>query len=123
MSNRPYKVIVNGNGKKVVRVTDPDYAIFSQYGIPKGYECDGASIPSYLCWLCGKPTEYPRVIAAIIHDYLYEMHGYFHEGMKHTVSRKRADLTYRSILISLEFPEWRADIEYGFIRVFGGSHW
>lgn len=111
--DRPYEIIGDKSNGRTVRVTG-DHPMFSAVGVPVGYECDGASIPSWLRWLCGHNTDEPRVIAAIVHDYCYETH---------CVSRAEADLMYRENLIALGISRIRAYAEYYAVRVFGGSHW
>lgn len=84
--------------------------------IPAGFVTDGASIPWFLWAICGDPMEVPRIYAAIVHDYLYELGGTKSD-------RLRADEIYRDYNIALGMPKWRARIEYRALRMFGGSHW
>lgn len=84
--------------------------------VPKGFETDGASIPRFLWRVCGHPLQYPRVYAALVHDYLYS------GGMPH-VTRKQADEIYRTLLVKYGHGKAAAAVEYYALRLCGGSHW
>lgn len=83
--------------------------------VPSGTVTDGASIPRFLWRLCGHPLQYPRVYAALVHDWLY--------GGGDRVTRQCADEIYRELLISLGWGRVKAYAEYYALRLFGGSHW
>lgn len=109
--------------------------------IYKGYTTDGASVPSGLfedsryhetiCkvirqnypsrdleatynWLVGGAFDMPRLLAAIVHDALYDLHWAF---------RWLCDRVYRRILLAAGYDRVRADIEYSAIRVVGWHNW
>lgn len=86
------------------------------YTVPKGFETDGASIPTWLQWLCGSPFEVPRMYAALVHDFLYS-------GGDPEATRADADDIFRDLQISLGVPRWQAYVEWGALRLFGKSHW
>lgn len=84
--------------------------------VPKGFVTDGASIPRLLWTICGSPMQSPRIYAALIHDWLYELGGTDDD-------RKFADKLYRDYNIKLGMGKIRAYIEYDALRLFGGTHW
>lgn len=84
--------------------------------VPAGFETDGASIPWWLWWLCGNPFKFPRVIAAVAHDYIYS-------GKAPGWTRAEADDFYRDLQIGLKVSRFFASIEWAAVRKFGRSHW
>lgn len=86
--------------------------------VPVGTETDGASIPRALWRVCGHPLAYPRVYAALLHDWIYGG-----GGRDDCPTRADADAVYRDLLVDLGWGRWRAFIEYAALRIFGGSHW
>lgn len=106
--NRPLKVrleedlIIEYRGEKLV--------------VPAGFVTDGASIPWYLRWLCGNPFKFPRVIAAIEHDFIYS-------GKALGWSRAEADDLYRDLQIGLAIKRVFAIVEWAAVRKFGRKHW
>ena len=86
--------------------------------VPHGTETDGASIPRALWRVCGHPLQYPRVYAALLHDWLYGG-----GGRDECATRAEADAVYRDLLIDLGWGRFSARIEYAALRIFGGSHW
>jgi len=92
------------------------------YTVPEGFETDGASIPRLLWTLFGSPMELPRAKAAILHDYLYTIGPKEPEDQWDRL-RLEADEVYKNFNIQLGMKKWKANIEYRFIRWFGGSHW
>ena len=97
MHIRPYEIVSYGAGLASVRVTGSCHA-FEWYGVPVGFVCDGASVPRWLWWLCGDPFEEPRIIAAIVHDWLYECK---------IIDRRSCDRIYRYLLVGLGMPGWQ----------------
>jgi len=83
--------------------------------IPAGYVTDGASVPRFLWPICGTPMESPRICAAIVHDWLYDVGG-------DDADRKTADVLYKDYNIALGMTKFTAIVEYHAIRLFGGSH-
>ena len=106
-----------------------------------GYKTDGASVPEEklkdskivkrLCkiiakhypgknykemldYLIGTPFEMPRILAAIVHDGLYDIKWKI---------RWLCDRMYNAILSACEYDRVRQDIEYSGIRLFGRKNW
>lgn len=92
------------------------------YTVPAGFVTDGATIPRFLWPIFGTPTEVPRLYVALIHDYLYTI-GPKEDPKANGETRKLADRLYRDFNIQLGVPKLRTNIEYRFIRWFGGKHW
>lgn len=113
--------------------------------IKKGYETDGASVPtslteddtygkkikeiiqaefpkittrfdfeSLLKKLIGTPWDMPRLLAAIVHDALYDIHWCI---------RLMCDKIYKKILLANGYDPVRARIEYSCIRLVGWRNW
>ena len=109
--------------------------------IDKGFETDGASVPSewlhnskfidtackliakkypgmsskeMLDYLIGTPFEMPRILAAIVHDALYSFHWNI---------RILCDWIYKKILEWLNYDSTRKTIEHLGIRLMGGKNW
>ena len=114
MHIRPYEIISDGTGLASVRVIG-HCTVFDLFCVPVGFECDGASIPRWLWWLCGDPFEEPRIFAAIVHDWLYANRAF--------ANRSECDKVYKDLLIGFGIPRWRAEIEYIFVRLCGWMHW
>jgi len=106
-----------------------------------GYRTDGASVPredledskiakeickiiakhypgknykETLDYLIGTPFETPRLLAAIVHDALYDIHWKF---------RWACDNVYRKILSVLKYDPVRREVEYSGIRLLGWKNW
>lgn len=86
------------------------------YSVPAGFETDGASIPRWLWPVCGTPLQAPRVVAAVVHDFLYG-------GGDPEATKAEADDLYRDMQIALGIPRWKAYVEWAALRMFGKSHW
>lgn len=86
--------------------------------VPAMTETDGASIPRVLWRVCGHPLQYPRVYAALLHDWLYGG-----GGRETCPTRADADAVYRDLLIDLGWGRVKSYTEYCALRLFGGSHW
>ena len=109
--------------------------------IREGFKTDGASVPKEelenskiakkvskliakhypdkdymetLSYLIGTPFEMPRLLAAIVHDALYDIHW---------LMRLACDLVYRRILNDVGYDKVRQDIEFSGIRLLGGKNW
>ena len=109
--------------------------------LKKGYKTDGASVPKdeledsevakQICkliakhypdknyketleYLIGTPFEMPRLLAAIVHDGLYDIKWKF---------RWICDRIYRAILSDCNYDEVRKEIEYTGIRLLGWKNW
>lgn len=110
-----------------------DWSLFYRgeiYHIPAGFKTDGASIPRFLWRVCGTPLDVPRVYAALVHDWLYSggipntarLHDALYSGGP-VVTRAEADALYRDLQIALGVSRFKACVEWGALRVCGGSHW
>lgn len=86
------------------------------YTVPAGFETDGASIPRWLWLVCGHPLQAPRVVAAIVHDFLYGCGD-------PEATRADADDLYRDMQIALGVSRRRAYVEWIALRLFGWTHW
>lgn len=82
--------------------------------VPRGFSCDGASIPRGGRWLFGDPFEGPNRDAGRLHDWLYA------QGL---LPRDKADDLFYRQLIADGCPAWKAQIMYRAVRWFGGPHW
>ena len=92
------------------------------YTVPAGFVTDGATIPRWLWPMFGTPTDIPRLYVALLHDYLYTI-GPTMDPNPRGPMRKQADQIYRDFNIQLGEPKVRTNVEYRFIRWFGGKHW
>lgn len=104
--------------------------------IPKGFECDGASVPRILWTLTGiTPDGYHRP-AALVHDYLYRHHGRIPQGRVqimdhlrrwHAVNkawtRESADKLFARILRELGISKFRRRLMYIGVRLGGWTSW
>lgn len=91
----------------------PDGRVF-EFTIKAGFVFDGASIPRALWWLCKHPLSVPRIVAALIHDWLYSAH---------VCDRGLADLIYRVLCIDLEIFAADAWVQYSTLRCWGWMAW
>ena len=84
--------------------------------IPKGFSCDGMSVPRCL-WSLVSPMIHPATIAAaILHDWLYRK-------TSHSFTRKQADQFFYLLMRKCKFSRWRAWLAYLGVRLFGGGSW
>lgn len=119
--NRPRHSVIDKTffGKpKLVRLEETFVAEYrgETFEIEEGFVTDGASIPILLVPICGSRFKHPRVIAAIVHDYLYA-------GKDPECTRAEADDLYRDLQIAMGIPRWKAYVEWTALRLFGKSHW
>ena len=70
----------------------------------------------------GTPMDIPRLYVALLHDYLYTI-GPTMDPNPRGLMRKQADELYKDFNIQLGEPKVRTNVEYRFIRWFGGKHW
>ena len=82
--------------------------------ILSGFVFDGCSVPRSLWWIAGNPFEVPRVIAALVHDWLYTAK---------VCERKTADLIYRGVCRKVGLSAFRSWFEYLVLRLFGWIAW
>lgn len=84
--------------------------------VPKGFRCDGMSVPRCL-WSLVSPMIHPATIAAaILHDWLCRT-------TYHSFTRKQADQFFYSLMRKCKFPRWRSALAYLGVRLFGGKYW
>ncbi len=84
--------------------------------VPRGFECDGASVPRIL-WGTISPTIHPQTIAgAILHDYLYRT-------QPEDITRQEADAIFYAVCRADGLPFWRAGLAWIGLRLFGGRAW
>lgn len=98
------------SGELYILMEDFTYAGLT---VPKGFRCDGASVPRYLWHLL--PRDGMHRCAALIHDYLYVNHSGY--------TRKEADFLFKSIMDDYGIVSWRAKLAYMAVRLFGGFFW
>ena len=106
----------NGDGEYVIVLDTPllFYIGNSCYTIESGYRSNGMSVPRCL-WSIISPQYSPiTLFPSICHDWLYD---------NHVVSRIVADKWYQQALIENGYPEWKSELVYDAVRMFGKSHW
>lgn len=79
-----------------------------------GFCTDGASVPRELWSIAGSPWAMPRLLAAIVHDALYQMRW---------KCRWLCDRIYRALSLQAGVPRETVDIEYAAIRAAGWKNW
>lgn len=82
--------------------------------IPKGFECDMASIPKCFQWLVSKRGF--EIDVSIVHDYLYS------EYSNYDINREEADAIFRQLMINNGMSSLKANLIYKSVRMFGESH-
>lgn len=84
--------------------------------VPKGFRCDGMSVPRAL-WGLVSPAIHPQTIAAaILHDWLYRT-------ANHSLTRKQADWLFFLLMLKCKFSRWRSALAYLGVRLFGKKSW
>lgn len=91
----------------------PDERSFEIW-IHEGFTFDGASIPRALWRVCGAPMEIPRIVAALIHDWLYRAQ---------VCERDLADEIFNYVCKRVGMGAWRTGPEWAALCAFGGSAW
>jgi hypothetical protein len=89
--------------------------------IPAGFECDGRSTPRPL-WGVVPPVG-PALWAAVPHDHLYTVGGYFIDENRVVIDQATADAVYRELMIARGFPRWKSWWSYAALRLFGRIAW
>jgi len=84
------------------------------YWIPKGYVCNGASIPRPLWSIVGSPFDPVNAVGAWGHDFLY---------LTHLVSRKIADEVGFQLWRKAGMTKRKARTMWFFVRYFAGFAW
>lgn len=103
---------------------DVQYALM----VPKGFVCDGASVPRF-CWsLLGIHPDGLNRAAALVHDYLYLMSGEtktFLDGQSAIMNWKRrdADRLFCRILRESGVSKFKRRMMYRAVRIFGRFYW
>ncbi len=98
--------------------------------IPKGFVCDGASIPQW-CWTITSMTPVGLHLgAAVVHDYLYQNLGilqneFLIDGVAtfHSFNRKESDDMFLRIMESAGVAPWKRFLMYRAVRIFGRFAW
>ena len=103
--------------------------------IPAGYVFNGASIPRLFWSIVGVAEFGPMDGPAAVHDYIYERKGNlgviweYHDGkdwkpMARKMKRKEADRLMKRIMEdSGFFDQWRYDLFYKAVDLFGKAEW
>jgi len=90
--------------------------------IEKGYQYDGASIPSWARWLIERDGVHRE--SALLHDYLYECGGFINLGDEgFYYNRKDADQIFRECLKSQGLASWKSFLMYIAVRIGGRFVW
>ncbi len=94
--------------------------------VPAGFVTDFASSPMQVWWLIPPWGVYGK--AAIVHDYLYQNHGYHMYigklSARYTpVSRETADRIFWEAMGVLGVQSWRRTLMFWGVRVFGIVAW
>lgn len=98
------------NWRIIIETPGPDFSII----IRKGFIFDGASIPRLFWRVWGAPFASPRVIAALVHDWLYR---------SHVTTRAFADKVYYKTLRRVGYSFFSAGTEWLMLLVFGWFAW
>lgn len=101
---------INGNMAILLR----EYTHRTGLRIPKGYDCDGASVPKVFHRLIGYPLDNEFIEASFIHDWIY---------WTHCRSREIADWLFHRTLRDNGVPKVKAYVMYKAVRVFGDKYW
>ena len=113
MKNYDLKVLVQGNGKNFELLEDfTMYLDEKQITVPKGFDTDFATIPSFLIPVFGLKFKYSK--ASVVHDYLYSV------GL---LDRKECDDIFYESMIKLGINKVKAKTAYFAVRAFGSSHY
>lgn len=98
----------------LVYIVETDRMLFKHL-VPKGFECDMASIPPQFLWLFGSKP-YVMKPSAIIHDFFYRNHG---------VNRDYADIVMLKLMEEYNNPKekWKQQAIYWAVRAFGRKPW
>ena len=82
--------------------------------IRAGFLTDGASVPVLLQRWAGHPFDWPRIVAAIVHDWLYAAH---------LLPKWLADLVFLVLLLRVGYPIGRSVADWWAVVHFGGPAW
>lgn len=82
--------------------------------IKAGFVFDGASIPRLFWPITGHPMDPRRLVASLVHDWLFS---------NHLLPRLFADALYYQLCVDYGLPSWRAAIEFWALRRYGEDAW
>lgn len=85
-----------------------------RFSIRAGFVTDGASVPVLIRRWAGHPFDWPRIAAAIVHDWLYAAH---------LLPKWLADLVFLALLIRVGHPIGRSIADWWAVVHFGGPAW
>ena len=85
-----------------------------RFVIRAGFVTDGASVPVLLQRWAGHPFDWPRIAAAIVHDWLYAAK---------LLPKWLADLVFLLLLVRVGYPIGRALADWWAVVHFGGPAW
>ncbi len=119
MTNSEINISIQTNGKKEAYTLRSKLELTFRgrfLRVPKGFRCDGASVPRLLWRLIFPPLDRKAVRAAFFHDFVYR-------SKPDTWSRALADEMFYLILLWDGVRPWRARLAYRGVRLFGGLSW
>ena len=85
-----------------------------RFSIRAGFVTDGASVPVLLQRWAGHPFDWPRIAAAIVHDWLYA---------SHLLPKWLSDLVFLTLLLRVGYPIGRSFADWWAVVHFGGPAW
>ena len=109
--------VLGGRNAGVICELAEDWSIsllFVRFTIRAGFMTDGASVPVLLRRWAGHPFDFPRIAAALVHDWLYASHA---------LPRWLSDLVFLILLIHVGYPVCRSIADWWAVVHFGGSAW
>lgn len=110
------KVFSDGDDTTKIELLKPMefYADGARHTIPKGFVCDGASIPRFFWRWFGHPLEGNIIHGAIVHDFCYRTA---------CVTRKDADALFLSLMREYGVPVTKRVFIWLAVRLFGGNYY
>lgn len=89
--------------------------------VPRGFVCDGGSIPRWFWPVIGHPLSSSVIRAACVHDWLYHIHAF--DDTAYDCSRREADAVFREALAVDGVGFLRRHLMWAAVRVFGLGAW
>lgn len=89
--------------------------------VPRGFVTDFASVPKAFWSIIppyGKHTK-----AAVLHDYLYQYHGFVSGGQIISYTRKESDQIFLRAMETLGVNQIKRWVMYQGVRIFGSHTW
>lgn len=83
--------------------------------VPKGFVCDGASVPYRLRWLAGHPFG-ELLRSAVVHDWIYHVHQ---DNDGESLSQREADYAFRKAMTVEGIGWFRKPLVWATVRLFG----